>query len=163
MGKTRKALSFLVAAATWSFVVPQGAQAQSGIVAGSLSCTGHGTMGAVIGSSQRLSCVFTPAVSGPHQRYAARITRLGLDVGIQGRTQMIWTVLGPSNRLGPGMLAGNFVGVAANAALGVGGGGNALVGGSHNSIVLQPLSAQVQKGLSVAAGVAGLRLTYAGH
>jgi hypothetical protein len=40
----------------------------------------------------------------------------------------------------------------------VGVGANALVGGSNNTIALQPLSVQGQTGLSVAAGVAGLEL-----
>jgi hypothetical protein len=76
---------------------------------------------------------------------------------------MIWTVLGPSNGLSSEALAGNFVGVSANASVGVGGRANALVGGCQNSIVLQPLSVQAQTGLNVAAGVAGLRLTYQGR
>ena len=144
--------------------IPGAATAQtSGIVAGSLICNGAGGVGAVIGSRHRLSCVFQPVGHGPHQRYTATITRVGLDVGITGPTRMIWSVVGPTNNLQGGALAGNFVGVGANASVGVGGGGNALVGGLRNSIVLQPVSAQVQQGLNVAAGVAGLRLTYLGH
>jgi hypothetical protein len=144
---------------------PGAATAQgSGIVAGSLICNGSGGVGAVIGSRHRLACTFEP-VGGhaPRQRYTATITRVGLDVGITGPTRLIWSVVGPTNNLHGGALAGNFVGVGANASLGVGGGGNALVGGLRNSIILQPVSAQVQKGLNVAAGVAGLRLTYLGH
>jgi len=76
---------------------------------------------------------------------------------------MVWTVLGPSNGLRRGALEGNFAGVSANASVGVGAGANALVGGFQNSIVLQPLSVQAQTGLNVAAGVAGLRLTYLGR
>ncbi len=37
-------------------------------------------------------------------------------------------------------------------------GANALIGGSRNTIVLQPLSAQAQTGLST-AGIAGLSLS----
>ena len=44
------------------------------------------------------------------------------------------------------------------ATVGVGVGANALVGGSNNTIALQPVSVQGQTGLSVAAGVAGLDL-----
>ena len=46
----------------------------------------------------------------------------------------------------------------ANASIGVGGGGNFLVGGPSNAYALQPLSVQGQKGLNVAAGIAGLEL-----
>ena len=41
---------------------------------------------------------------------------------------------------------------------GVGVGANALVGGSNNTIALQPVSVQGQTGLSIAAGVASLEL-----
>jgi Protein of unknown function (DUF992) len=84
-------------------------------------------------------------------------------LGIKGPSRMIWTVLGPSSGVARGALQGNFVGVSANASVGVGAGANALIGGSRNSIVLQPLSVQAQTGLNVAAGVAGLRLTYKGR
>jgi hypothetical protein len=62
----------------------------------------------------------------------------------------------------PAPLTGKFVGVSANASVGVG--ANALlVGGNGNSIILQPLSVQAQTSLNVAAGVAGLRLTIVRH
>jgi hypothetical protein len=136
---------------------------ESGIVAGTLSCSGRGSIGAIIGSRQRLSCTFSPASGQSKQRYAARITRLGLDVGITGPSRMIWTVLGPSNGISRGALEGTFAGVSANASIGVGAGANALVGGFQNAIVLQPLSVQAQTGLNVAAGIAGLRLNYLGR
>ncbi len=60
--------------------------------------------------------------------------------------------------LGPGDLSGNYAGAQGSATLGVGVGGNALVGGSANSIALQPLSVQGQVGLSVAAGLESLEL-----
>ena len=53
---------------------------------------------------------------------------------------------------------GTYVGASASATVGVGVGANALVGGSNNTIALQPLSVQGQTGLGVAAGVAGLEL-----
>ena len=47
---------------------------------------------------------------------------------------------------------------AAALQLGVGVGANALVGGSHRSFALQPLSARGQVGVNLALGVAGLTL-----
>lgn len=164
MRKAVTTVACLVAALSCGLLNGREAHAQeSGIVAGTLTCAGRGSVGAIVGSSQRLSCVFDPVGGQPRQQYSARITRLGLDVGIKGPSRMIWTVLGPSNGLRRGALEGNFVGVSANASVGVGGGANALVGGFQNSIVLQPLSVQAQTGLNVAAGVAGLRLTYRGR
>ena len=59
---------------------------------------------------------------------------------------------------GRGELAGSYGGVGANASIGVGGGGNFLVGGPANAYALQPISLQGQTGLNVAAGIAGLEL-----
>ena len=68
------------------------------------------------------------------------------------RSALAWGVFAPVDRLGPGDLAGNYAGAQGSASLGVGVGGNVLVGGSNNSIALQPLSVQGQVGLNVAAG-----------
>jgi hypothetical protein len=59
-----------------------------------------------------------------------------------------------------GALAGSYGGVSAEATAIVGFGANVLVGGFKKSITLQPLSIQAQTGLDLAAGVAGLSLTY---
>ena len=67
-------------------------------------------------------------------------------------------VYAPSRRLGPGDLSGSYAGAQGSASVGVGLGGNALVGGSDNSFALQPLSLQGQVGLAVAAGLESLEL-----
>ena len=136
---------------------------ESHLVAGTLTCHGRGSIGLILGSRQHLTCSYAPQGNGQHERYAARITRLGLDIGVKGRGVLVWTVLGSTANLPAGALTGKFVGVSANASVGVGVGANALVGGNGNSIILQPLSVQAQTGLNVAAGVAGLRLTLVGH
>jgi Protein of unknown function (DUF992) len=55
-------------------------------------------------------------------------------------------------------IVNNYVGAQGSASVGVGAGGNVLVGGLANSIALQPLSVQGQVGLNVAAGLEGLEL-----
>ena len=52
----------------------------------------------------------------------------------------------------------SYGGVGANASIGVGFGGNFLVGGPQNSYALQPISVQGQTGLNVAAGIADIQL-----
>ena len=64
----------------------------------------------------------------------------------------------PTVQVGPCDLSGNYAGVTASAAVGVGLGANELIGGSQNSLALQPLSVQGQTGLSVAGGVQSLEL-----
>ena len=62
------------------------------------------------------------------------------------------------NPYAPGVLAGDYAGVSAEATVVVGGGANLLVGGSSKTITLQPLSVQAQTGLNVAAGVTSFQL-----
>ncbi len=64
---------------------------------------------------------------------------------MNGRGVMIWTVLAPTRNVNPSDLRGNYAGVSAGAAIGVGLGANALVGGSRNTIALQPLSVQARR------------------
>lgn len=131
------------------------------LTAGTLTCRGTGSVGLILGSKQRLSCVFQRANGAPSTNYTAKITRIGLDIGVTGPSVMAWTVLASSDNPAASALAGRYAGVSANAAVGVGVGANALIGGSKNSIVLQPLSVQAQTGVNIAAGVTGLRLTLA--
>jgi hypothetical protein len=57
-----------------------------------------------------------------------------------------------------GMLAGSYVGATAEVSIAAGLGANVLVGGSHRTVALQPLSLQGQMGLDIAAGVGQLEL-----
>ena len=124
---------------------------------GVLECRGGSSVGFVVGSVTSLGCVLR-ADGMPEDRYVATIRKVGVDLGITQESALAWGVFAPSARLGPGDLSGNYVGAQGSAALGVGVGGNALVGGSETSIALQPLSVQGQVGLSVAAGLESLEL-----
>jgi hypothetical protein len=104
-----------------------------------------------------MRCVFR-SNTGQTYHYTGTITRLGLDVGVTGGGRLFWGVFAPTSHIGPGALRGNFVGASGNASLGVGLGANVLVGGSHRTISLQPLSVEGQVGINLALGVAGLRL-----
>ena len=124
---------------------------------GVLECRGGASIGFIVGSVTNLGCVLR--VEGvPEDRYVATIRKVGLDIGITEETALAWGVFAPTRRLGPGDLSGNYAGAQGSASVGVGVGGNVLVGGSNNSIALQPLSVQGQVGLSVAAGLESLEL-----
>ena len=129
--------------------------------AGILHCQGGQNVGFVVGSTASLQCVFQSEGRRP-EPYVATVRRLGLDLGVTDQTRLTWAVSAPTGRVGRGDLAGNYGGVGANASVGVGGGGNFLVGGPANSYALQPLSVQGQTGLNVAAGVADIELAPAG-
>jgi hypothetical protein len=125
--------------------------------AGILQCQGGQNVGFVVGSVTSLECVFQSEGRRP-EPYIATVRRFGLDVGVTQQTQFSWAVNAPTGRVGRGNLTGNYGGVGANASVGIGGGGNFLVGGPANSYALQPISVQGQTGLNVAAGVADIEL-----
>ena len=125
--------------------------------AGILQCQGGQNVGFVVGSVTSLECVFKSEGRRP-EPYIATVRRYGLDLGITAQTQLAWAVNAPNNRIDRGDLAGNYGGVGANASVGIGGGGNFLIGGPANSYALQPISLQGQTGLNVAAGIADLQL-----
>jgi len=125
--------------------------------AGVLQCHGGQNVGFVVGSVTSLECVFQSEGRRP-EPYIATVKRIGLDLGITEQTQFSWAVNSPDGRLGYGGLAGSYGGVGANASVGVGFGGNFLVGGPANAYALQPISVQGQTGLNVAAGIAGVDL-----
>ena len=104
-----------------------------------------------------MRCVFR-SNAGEQYYYTGTITRLGLDVGISRGGRLFWAVFAPTSHIGPGALRGTYVGASGNASFGLGLGANVLVGGSHNTISLQPLSIEGQFGVNLALGVAGLTL-----
>lgn len=151
----------LAVAAVYSLGAASSVSAQAAkIVAGTLTCKGKGSVGLIIGSTEQLSCTYTPAGKNSAQHYRASLTTVGLDIGFKGENVMIWTVLGSTSDLPAGALAGKYGGVSAETAVGVGVGANALLGGSKDSVVLQPLSVEGQKGLNLAVGISGLTLQY---
>lgn len=130
--------------------------AQSRVEAGMLECAGHSTS-FIVGSVTELRCSFRPAGGGQIDNYIGTIRRVGVDVALPANVGMAWAVFAPT-RLNSGELAGTYGGASASATAVVGVGANALLGGSNNTIALQPVSLQGQTGLGVAAGVAGLEL-----
>ncbi len=99
-----------------------------------------------------------PQDGKPDQPYVATIRKVGLDLGITEQSTLAWAVFAPVERSGIGDLSGNYAGAQGSATVGIGLGANVLVGGSANSIALQPLSVSGSTGISVAVGLAGLEL-----
>ena len=125
---------------------------------GTLSCTVEGGIGLLIGSSKKLQCVFTGS-DDTAESYSGSINKLGLDVGITGKSFIKWVVFTPGgSEIGQYALAGTYVGVSTGVSLGIGLGANALIGGQEKNIGLQPLSVEGQTGLNVALAVSALNL-----
>ena len=140
-----------------AFAAPAGAQA--GVKVGTLTCNVSGAWGFVFGSTRGLACTFSGL--GRVEYYAGNISKFGVDLGYTAGGVLIWTVIAPTAVLAPGSLAGGYAGGTASATVGVGLGANALIGGSGNTIALQPLSIEGSTGLNVAAGIAALSLSAA--
>jgi hypothetical protein len=135
------------------------AHAQTGsdrVKIGTLSCHEKSGWGFIFGSSHAVQCTFSSGTRVEH--YDGSISKFGVDVGYQQSAVLIWGVVAPTDHNGGGALAGHYGGVTAGAAVGVGLGANALIGGSTTGISLQPLSIEGGTGLNIAAGVAELTL-----
>ena len=126
--------------------------------AGYLTCNLSDRIGLIIGSTQKLSCIFTPDYGPVPEHYLGTINRIGPDIGVTAGGVTTWAVLAPTDGWLRGALAGEYVGASGSASVGLGVGAQVLVGGSNRSIALQPLSVEGQTGINLALGVAGLTL-----
>jgi len=137
--------------------LPAAAQQQMRAEAGKLVCNLAPSIGLIIGSRQRMSCVFERK-DGRKETYQGRIGRLGLDLGISAGGRMLWGVYTSTAGFPPRVLVGDYIGASGDIALGVGVGANALFGGNNRSVMLQPLSLEGSVGVNLALGVARLIL-----
>ncbi|HEY5072224.1 MAG TPA: DUF992 domain-containing protein [Caulobacteraceae bacterium] len=140
-----------------AFALTTQARADS-VKIGTLSCHESSGWGFVFGSSRSVRCTF--AGGGRAEHYDGSISKFGVDIGYQQSGVLIWSVVAPTEGMSPGGLAGHYGGATAGGAVGAGVAANALLGGSNNSIALQPLSIEGMTGLNVAAGIGELTLRY---
>jgi Protein of unknown function (DUF992) len=147
----------LVSAATAAAIASQSADAQGNRVqVGTLACSMSAGVGLIVASKRNVSCNFKPD-NGTPEAYTGTMSRIGVDIGFTTGGAIIWGVFADTNRYA-GMLNGTYAGASAEATVAAGLGANVLVGGSNNSVALQPLSVQGQVGLDVAAGIGALEL-----
>ena len=133
------------------------ASADAGIKAGFLTCNVDSGFGFIFGSSRDVNCTYSPA-AGKADTYKGKISKFGVDIGYLNSAVIVWAVVAPTADIKPGSLAGQYAGATASATVGAGAGVNVLVGGSDNTISLQPVSIEGNTGLNVAAGIAALTL-----
>jgi Protein of unknown function (DUF992) len=155
---SRLALPVICAAVLFGATLPNAFSQTAKVKAGTLTCKGKGRVGLILGSKETLDCVYAPSGNRPRGKLIGTITNVGLDIGVKGKSTMIWAVLGSTTALPAEALRGTFVGAAADASLGLGAGAKVLVGGNNKSVVLQPLSVQGQTGVNLAVGVTGFKL-----
>jgi hypothetical protein len=127
---------------------------------GVLQCKLMGSDVSVLIENQAVDCVYRDDHGAPEERYTGKLTKVGANISVNGPGEFGWAVATTSRLLAPGALAGQYAGPGVTAKLGVGGGGAILVGGSDNTISLQPFTAEAGTGLGITAGVQNLALAY---
>ena len=136
-----------------------GTPAQADVRVGVMTCDMASGFGYVLGSSRDLHCTFLPAAGAP-EHYAGSVSKFGIDIGYVQNAVIVWNVVASTVALPPGSLTGTYGGATASVTLGVGVGANVLVGGSQNTISLQPLSVEGGTGLNLAGGLASISLAF---
>lgn len=131
--------------------------AAAGVKVGALECHVKDGVGLIIMEKERMTCTFTPTNGSP-EKYAGTIRKYGLTVGVTAGTVIVWAVVAANPTYEPWSLAGQYVGISADASVGLGVGANALIGGSNKSIALQPVSVQGQVGLDIAIAITDMQL-----
>jgi len=125
--------------------------------AGVLTCDVSAGIGFITGSQKTVSCVFAPEPPGPQQVYDGTINKFGLDIGATSGGVMVWGVFADSLP-GPGFLAGDYFGATGQVTVAAGLGATVLIGGSNNTVALQPVSVSASVGIKIALGVAEMHL-----
>jgi hypothetical protein len=124
---------------------------------GTLTCSLSASIGLIVASQKNVNCVFRGRPGEPEEAYTGTMTTIGIDIGVTSGGVIIWAVFADTDRYF-GMLAGTYAGATAEVSVAAGLGANVLVGGSHRSVALQPLSVQGQIGLDIAGGIGALEL-----
>jgi len=135
------------------------AQAHAAVKMGVLTCNVQSGWGYILGSSKAVQCDYVPH-KGQSEHYTGTISKLGVDVGYTDRGVLIWEIVAASSNMKPGALEGGYGGLTIGATLGLGASANALLGGFENSVALQPISVEGNKGLDIAAGIGAMNLKF---
>ncbi|WP_234819215.1 DUF992 domain-containing protein [Sinorhizobium meliloti] len=152
-------LTFSAIAVSGAMAEEAKGQAQAEFVKrGTLSCDIAAGIGLVVGSSKALTCVFEADGQKSPYKYSGTIDKLGLDIGVTAESRVVWSVYAKPKTKLKGALAGNYSGLSAEFAAGLGLGAKSLVG-SKKEIALQPVKIDGQTGLNVAVGIASVKLT----
>ena len=147
-----------LAAVTLAVVLGSTNAQPSQVRVGTLACSMSSSIGLILGSQKNVSCNFKGQHPGePEEAYAGTMTTIGIDIGVTTGGAIIWAVFAGTNRYA-GMLTGSYVGATAEVSVAAGLGANVLVGGSNQSVALQPVSVQGQLGFDIAGGIGALEL-----
>ena len=129
------------------------ALAANDVEIGVLTCKVQDVTNLIVYTGQTFGCTFDP-INDEDQLYSGQISKIGVDLSIKEDFTIVWGVFAPSeNAYSTDALAGTYVGVGADVAIGVGVGGKVLVGGGAESFSLQPISVSGVEGLGASVGI----------
>ncbi len=159
MNKTIKRISHLFCVAIVAACSQSVLADSSGLQLGVLKCNvvPGSRVNLIIRSTADVVCEFDNA--GTVEKYKGETgIGLGLDLSFKTDEKMHFAVFTASSDVSAGShaLAGKYVGGELNAAIGVGLGAKALIGGSNDSFSLQPLALETSTGLGVSGGLSFL-------
>jgi Protein of unknown function (DUF992) len=77
---------------------------------GSLQCHLSGGVGMILMENQALDCVYQDESGAPPSHYIGRLTNVGANIGISGPGELVSAVVAVTGNIGPGALAGDYVG-----------------------------------------------------
>jgi hypothetical protein len=129
-----------------------------GTKVGVLNCRIAPHVGLIVVGFQTIDCRFTSEGSGPSENYSGRMTTVGMDLGFTGGGALTWGVYARTNNMVPGSLSGSYSGASGNVGVVVGAGANFLLGGSGNSVALQPWSVEGTTGVNASLGLSNMQL-----
>ena len=133
-------------------------EAQSKIEVGMLRCDLTGKSNYVVLSKSEYACTLESENEAEDAVYVAKIDKIGVDLNLTEQQKLYWAVMSSTDKFTTDMMDGEYVGVSADAALGLGAGVKVLVGGESDRISLQPVSANTSAGIGVAAGLENMEL-----
>lgn len=132
--------------------------ADYGAKVGELTCTLTNVENAVIYTNEEFDCQYKPNTGDP-QSYKGVLKSVGLNLSVTKDATLVWGVLtGTKEANAPDFLKGIYAGGTAKIAIGGGAAANILIGGSLDSIALQPFSVSGVTGYGAALDVASFEL-----
>ena len=129
-----------------------------GTKVGVLNCRLAPSIGLIVVGFQRMDCLFTSERGGPSEAYAGTMTTVGIDLGFTAGGALTWGVYAPTQNMMPGSLSGSYSGASGSVGVVVGVGGNFLLGGSGNTVALQPWSVEGTTGINASLGLSNMQL-----
>jgi Protein of unknown function (DUF992) len=129
-----------------------------GTKVGVLNCALAPSIGLLIVGFQDMRCRFTSEGPELSEGYVGKMTTFGIDLGFTAGGALTWGVYAPTNNMMPGSLSGSYVGASGNIGVGVGIGENFLLGGSGNTVALQPWSVEGTTGINASLGLSNMEL-----